>query len=286
MSETQHDTKILTAGDHYGRPLSIEDYTNRFFVHPLSSLVVKLALPLKMSANVVSLLGLGAGIIAGWLYFHQDQTLNVILAFLAMVLWHVFDGADGRIARATGTSSAFGRILDGICDHLVFGCVYFAFVFYILKNGGSSSIWFLAVASAISHAIQAAGYEERRQAYQRRSRGQVRDDVAEKLLNVDGKTSFLAKLYDVFQKFSAAKFSPLDEALDQLRAKKVSQEQIQKTVNLTVPTVRAWALLNANNRTIILAFMALIHHPAYYFVYEFTVLNIVFIGLIFLEKKT
>ncbi|MBL4870920.1 MAG: CDP-alcohol phosphatidyltransferase family protein, partial [Robiginitomaculum sp.] len=126
------EDKIGSDDKDYGRPLSIEDVTNTYFVHPLSNLVVKIALPLKISANFISLLGLAAGWLAAWFYWHQSNVQAVFFAFAAMVAWHIFDGADGKIARATNTASAFGRILDGICDHLVFGAVYFAFVFYIL----------------------------------------------------------------------------------------------------------------------------------------------------------
>src|SRR3546814_9333837 len=38
------------------------------------------------------------------------------------LFWLVADGLDGMIARATGTPSAAGRVLDGLCDHGVFLC--------------------------------------------------------------------------------------------------------------------------------------------------------------------
>ncbi len=274
-----------TEDKEYGRPLSIEDATNAFFVHPLSNIVVKIALPLKISANVVSVLGLLAGLLAGFLYYHQSNTTYVVAAFAAMVAWHIFDGADGKIARATNTASAFGRILDGICDHLVFGAVYIAFVLYALANGASNMVWGLALFSAACHAVQSAAYEERRQIYQRRSRGQDRAEVVENLLNVGGKKSVLASLYDKFQKLSSPSVSILDTHLKELREQGTPQEQIQASVNKTVKTVKAWGLLNANNRTIMLAVMALIGHPLWYFVYEITFLNLIFIGLLMYEKK-
>jgi len=274
-----------TSSAQYGRPLSIEDASNRFFVHPLSSLVVKVALPLKLSANFVSILGLAAGLLAALFYAYQAHRIFVLAAFICMLGWHVLDGADGRIARATGTSSAFGRILDGVCDHLVFGSVYVSFVLYAISTGSSEWVWALALVSAASHAIQSAGYEERRQNYQRRSRGQTRAEVADTLLEVDGKKSWLAGLYDQFQKLSSTKSSPLDDRLDELRAKGASNSQIQALLNKTVPIVRAWALLNANNRTLLLAITALFGHPLYYFFIEIFVLNFLFVGLIMFERR-
>jgi CDP-diacylglycerol--serine O-phosphatidyltransferase len=42
-------------------------------------------------------------------------------AAIAIVLAAVFDGLDGRIARLTNTSSAFGRELDSLADVITFG---------------------------------------------------------------------------------------------------------------------------------------------------------------------
>jgi len=266
----------------YGRPNSIEEASNRFVVHPLSAIIAKIAIRLRVSANVVSFIGLGAGWLAAYFYLKQSELIFVGLGFLSMFAWHVFDGADGRVARATGTSSAFGRIIDGICDHLVFGAVYIAFVLYLLKTGSSNAVWLLAIGAALSHAVQAAGYEERRQKYQRRSKGVSRDDVTNKLLSVDGKKSFLAGLYDSAQKFVSGGGSALDTKLESMRA---TGAETQSTINQTSKIVKAWSLLNANNRTIMISVFAAFQRPELYFVYEIIVLNIVLIGLLVYEKN-
>jgi len=267
----------------YGRPRSIEEMSNRYLVHPIAGLVAKIAISLKLSANFVSFAGLGAGLLAAVFYYYQSQSLFIVAGFLLMVLWHVFDGADGQVARATGTSSPLGRIIDGICDHLVFGAVYFAFVFYLLNSGAPKTVWFWAGAAALSHAVQAAGYEERRQKFQRRSRGISRQGVQEKLLSVNGRRSILARGYDNIQKLVSPKKTKLDTVLGGLWANNVPAGNIQSVVNRTTIIVRAWALLNANNRTIMLAVAALLGRPELYFLYEVIVLNLVFIGLVFYE---
>ncbi|MBL4595560.1 MAG: CDP-alcohol phosphatidyltransferase family protein [Robiginitomaculum sp.] len=269
----------------YGRPISIENYSNRYVVHPLSNLIVKIAIPLKLSANVVSVLGLSFGLLAGWFYFGQGNWHFALLGFACMFTWHVLDGADGRIARATNSTSALGRIIDGVCDHLVFASVYLGFTFYLLELGSSQLIWILAVGAAASHAFQAAAYEERRQHYHRRSQGLTRAPIAEGLTHIDGKRSALARGYDVVQRLSARKTSVLDEKLANLHAGNTAA-LYQETVNKTVPLVRAWALLNANNRTIMFAICALIGQPALYFWIELVILNLVFFGLVLVEDRT
>ncbi len=268
----------------YGRPLSIEEYSNRYVIHPLSSIVERISIKRGISANFISFCGLGAGLLAGLLYYHQDHKSFILAAFLCMVAWHIFDGADGRIARATGTSSAFGRILDGICDHLVFGAVYIAFVLYLIKTGSPNMVWLYGIAAAASHGIQAAGYEERRQKYQRRKRGIYRQDTNDKLVNINGKKSTLANIYDKVQKLVSGGYGPIDRVIDINRELNAAGNSTQNMIDKTVITVRLWALLNANNRTIMLAVMAFIGQPFLYFIYEIILLNLGFIGLLFYER--
>lgn len=270
------------AAKNYGRPLSIEEASNRFFIHPLSGLIVRIALVLKISANAVSVLGLACGLLAAWFYAHQHHLAAIASGFALMLGWHVLDGADGKIARATGTASAFGRIIDGICDHLVFGAVYIAICIYLTGQGASVWIWGLAVLAAICHAVQAAGYEERRQQFQRRTRGSERADIASGLLEVGGKKSALASMYDRAQTFAAGGAGPLDEKLGALRAR---SEDTQSVVNQTAPIVRAWAILNANNRTFAIFITALMGQPEWYFWWEVAGLSIIMAGLIIWQRR-
>ncbi len=283
MTQNTSDPSLDAKAGSYGRPQSIEDLSNRFVVHPLSALVVKIALPLKVSANFVSVLGLGFGLLAGWFYFGQANPNFVLLAFASMFVWHVLDGADGRIARATNSTSALGRIIDGVCDHLVFASVYIGFALYLLATGASSWVWALVAAAVISHAVQAAAYEERRQNYHRRAKGIARHHIAEGLSEVGGKKSILAQGYDFIQKISAVKVSPLDDRLSELQ-QAGNHQQVTKAVAKTVPLVRAWALLNANNRTVMLAVFAWVGRPDLYFWYEVIALNLVFAGLLVVER--
>lgn len=274
----------ISQGD-YGRPTSIEEATNRYLVHPLSSLIAKAAIKANISANQLSIAGLLCGLSAAAFYFYQPDRTMVFAGFVAMSAWHVFDGADGRVARATGTSSAFGRIIDGICDHLVFAAVYISLTLSIINGGASMSVWFLVVGAGASHAFQAAAYEERRQRFQRRAKGVQRSAANEKLLHEKGRTFFLASGYDRIQRLAAGNPSQLDEALNHLRARNTEPDVIRSVMNRTALVVRRWSVLNANNRTIMIALACFVGQPVLYFAYEVIILNAVVIGLIVYEKR-
>lgn len=268
----------------YGRPMSIEDGSNRYFIHPLSDVVVKVGIKLGISPNFVSFLGLGCGILAAFLYYELPEPAYMLGAFAAMVGWHILDGADGRLARATGNTSAFGRIIDGICDHLVFGAVYIALAIHMMANGWTADVWWLVVGAGIAHAVQAAGYEERRQKYQRRLDGICREDVEETLLKIDGKKSFLAGVYDAAQKLVSGGDYGLDAKLAAMRATEQGKEDACALVHRTVPMVKAWGLLNANNRTMMIFLAAIFNRPELYFIIELVGLTVV-MGLLILAER-
>jgi len=257
----------------YGRPMSIEDASNRFLIHPLSDVVVKFGIKFGLNPNLVSFMGLGCGILAAFLYYGLPNTSYVVGAFAAMLGWHILDGADGRLARATGNTSAFGRIIDGICDHLVFGAIYVALALQMIASGAPTSVWWLVVATGVAHGIQAAGYEERRQKYQRRLEGICREDVEETLLKIDGKKSLLASVYDAAQKLVAGGDYGLDGKLATLRTTEEGKEEAYALVHRTVPMVKTWGLLNANKRTFLIFAAALLGRPELFFLFELIVLS-------------
>ncbi|RME61959.1 MAG: CDP-alcohol phosphatidyltransferase family protein, partial [Alphaproteobacteria bacterium] len=101
------------------RPPEIEEWSNRLFLHPAAERLLPWLMRWHVSPNAVSLAGLGAGIGAGLAYYHAGKPAMAVLGLTLMLAWHILDGADGKLARRTGRTSAFGAVLDGICDY---GC--------------------------------------------------------------------------------------------------------------------------------------------------------------------
>ncbi len=267
----------------YGRPAEIEDASNRLFVHPLSELIATAAIRLGVSANALSFAGLACGLFAAAVYFRQPDTAFAVAGFLLMVAWHAFDGADGRVARATGTSSALGRFIDGVCDHVVFIAVYVALGLSMTLAGASPMIWLILFAAGASHAAQAAAYEERRQQFERRSCGVDRPTMKSAATHAEG--AGLVNAYDRLQQIFSGGDSGLDKALADLRKHGAPADAIQALVNETAPIVRFWGLLNANNRTLAIAIAVLAGRPLWFFIYEAVILNIVFLGLIVIQRR-
>ena len=151
------------------RDRRIEDPSNRWLIHPLAQALVSPAIRAGVSANAVSLTGLAFGIGAVFAYAHWTNLWLVLLGLALTLCWLVADGLDGKLARATGTASAFGRFLDGVCDHLIFVLIYVALAWSI----GTVQAWTLAILAGAAHAAQSALYEGERYRFHRRLKGEA-----------------------------------------------------------------------------------------------------------------
>ncbi len=150
------------------RDRRIEDPTNRWVIHPLAHALLPWAIRAGLSANVVSVAGLALG--AGAALAFARYPLGGGFATLGLALaacWLVADGLDGMIARATGTASPLGRVLDGLCDHGVFVLIYLSLGAAV----GTMQGWLLMLAAGVAHALHSNLYEAERARFHRRAKG-------------------------------------------------------------------------------------------------------------------
>jgi len=149
------------------RDRRIEDPTNLWIIHPAGRLLLPWFLARGISANATSVLGLVLGALAAAAYANWASWPFAFLGLLFSTGWLIADGLDGMIARATRTSSALGRALDGMCDHGVFALLYLVLAFSL----GTAQGWTLAVVAALFHAVQSNLYESERARFHRRIKG-------------------------------------------------------------------------------------------------------------------
>jgi hypothetical protein len=145
----------------------IEDPTNLWVVHLAGRLLLPLALKARISANAVSVAGLGIGTAAAFAFHGWSDPGLATLGLLLAVGWLVLDGLDGMVARATGSASALGRFLDGLCDHGVFLILYLALGFAI----DTPQAYVVGTIAGLVHGVQANLFESERARYHRRVRG-------------------------------------------------------------------------------------------------------------------
>lgn len=148
---------------HKGR--SVEEWVDLHFFRPIGIRIARALLPTGISADQVTLWSLMIGLVAGHLFAYRDRWTNLI-GFALFIVSDVFDSADGQLARLRGTSTRFGRALDGINDNLRFVNLYFHLIYRLVHTGYWWPGAFLLVAAAgLAHTFQSAAIDFVRNAY-------------------------------------------------------------------------------------------------------------------------
>ncbi len=244
------------------RDRRIEDPSNLYLIHPASHALLPLALRHGLSANAVSVIGLGCGTIAALAYAQASAPAAAVIGLIFSVAWLIADGLDGMIARATKTASALGRTLDGLCDHGVFALIYIALACAIGTTGG----WVLAILAGGCHAVQSSLYEGERARFHRRLRG-------EPLAAVPVPTGMpLVRLYDSVAGSVDRVSMPFERRFGAAEDRAAFGAAYAAAA---VPAMRLQSLLTANVRVWAVCLACLIGNPRLFFWFEIVPLTLV-----------
>lgn len=275
----------MTSAEPVRRTGEIEEITNQYFIHPISSRLVPLFARAHLTPNVVSVAGMLCGISAGLAYYRYRDFGWTLAGFLLMLVWHVMDGADGQLARLTHSQSHFGKVLDGISDTVTFVAVYTGLAMALSRRHGIG-IYALVILAGTCHAVQSASYELERQEYEslgwgRKAPAAPRPDAAAPM--VDRLFQRLDRLFYAGLSFPAAGITgKLREAMtDALRRQPGRAALIRQCYRETfAPFLRQCSILSANYRTIGIFLAALLKAPQYYFGFEIIGFSAILIWLI------
>jgi hypothetical protein len=250
-----------------------------------------------MTPAGVSLLAGIFGVVAGHLYFYRDLSVNVV-GMVLQVCANAFDNADGQLARLTHQESREGRIIDSVADHLVFVSVYLHLTLRYLFEGSSPAICVLALAAAVSHALQGAAADYYRNTYlyfvttrartDLDSSSELRSDFRKLTWRQAPWHKLLLALYLNFtrqQEILAPRLKTLRDIAAQLFHGKIPDSLRTRYRNLASPMLKWWRLLMTNIRMLVLFALLFISQPVYYFWFELIPLNLLFVYLLFREEK-
>jgi phosphatidylglycerophosphate synthase len=246
----------------------VEELTNLWVVHRAGRALLAPALRLRISANAVSVIGLLIGAAAAIAYNHWPDWRLATLGFVLSVGWLIADGLDGMVARATGSASPLGRVLDGICDHGVFACLYTSLALSI----GGAGTWVLAFSAAIIHGVQSSLYEGERARYHRRLRGEPLAPGA------SPHKSAAVRAYDMIANSMDKMAAPFELKLAKAPDRKAF---VQLYCRKAVPPMKMLALLSGNVRVMAIYIACLAGDPTYFWWFEISALSaIAFFGIL------
>ncbi len=276
--------------DSVKRTNEIEEFTNLYFIHPISGWLVPKFAAHKITPNMVSLGGMAFGIFAGFTYYHYQNPYMAVAGFLGMVMWHIMDGADGQLARLTKSYSEVGKILDGVCDYVTFISVYLG-VGLVLSRQIGPDIWYIVLFAGIFHAIQSSAYELQRSEYDYWGHGRESSglpEVKQMIAGLEGKSlpSFIMSQFYIGYIRMQRRTSGIDSEFRQflretLKTNPERQDEIRALYReVFAPAVRTWSVMCANYRTIIIFIASIAGQPVYFFWFEIAILTPILILLV------
>lgn len=260
------------------RPRELQDGLNHRLYHPLAwRLAVQLSAT-PVTPNAVSVAGALLVVMAGLAYVGLPWPVGAVAGLCLHMSWHVFDGADGDLARLTGRSSPSGELVDGICDYASHIVLYLLLGFQLQQSLGAIA-WLPTLGAGLSRVVQANWYETRRRQYQWWAYGVpwLRQTQDQRGQRASGLGAAYLKL--------AQRTGPRSEALDAAIAGAADDAQALARVRQAVRDASAallppTPLLGANYRTIGLGLSMLAGSPLWYFLYEAAALNLLLLGSI------
>jgi phosphatidylglycerophosphate synthase len=266
----------------------VEEWIDLHFFRPLGFGIARRLVPTRVTPDQVTLACLLIGLAAGHLLYYESPALN-LLGVALFVVSDIFDSADGQLARLRGTSTRFGRILDGVSDNLRFVNLYLHLVFRLMGAGWGWEALGLAVVAGFSHSFQSAAVDFIRQAYLYLGAGTGSElDLPETLERVPPRTALGRRLGAWFYRDYVRRQAWLfPRTADLVRAAgKEAPEPLRADYDERLAgLVPRCAWIGQNLRFLLLALTAVLGWPSGFFWITVGPLNLILLGLVVAQER-
>jgi phosphatidylglycerophosphate synthase len=275
------------------KSLEVEEPIDVVVHRPIAYLIAKACLPLPISPNAITVLSLLAGIGSGValvLDFPNHLLIGGLLLFFSAVL----DCADGQLARMRGTSSAFGRMLDGTADLVVQAVVVPATVLLIWRTfatpwwAGATAV-LLCVVTVVTSSFHTTMFDHYKNVFLRLTvpgdegddyeAARARHEATGPRLGIISRTCYAIYLFYLkSQRDYVLGFDPYTSArLTLFPTYDVGRAGIYRA--LCGPAMRVWkSVFGFGSMVFGLALFDALGHPEYYLVVRLVILNLIFYG--------
>ena len=215
---------------------------------------------------------MGFGALAGCCYWHWQNRPMSFAGFLLMVGWHVMDGLDGKLARASGKASPLGRLIDGLCDYIIFFLVLLPIVLHFADWQPALA---LAIVSGLCHAAAIGLVRRRARSLEAPGARRFRHRSAAAIGAFRGEAAL--------QPCRTARWAAVPRAIDAALA--AHPVGLDAYLDATAPHLRRLSILSANNRTIAIAMACLAGNPRLYWYWEIVALSLIALAMAVLLRR-
>lgn len=277
----------------------VEEIIDIVFYRPIGYRVARAADSIRITPNIITVIGIVFGMVAGHFFLYEAVALNV-LGMLLWVISNICDSADGQLARMTGQTSELGRILDGFGGNLVFASIYIHIALRYVYGDGPIGWWIFAVAVAagISHSLQSSMADYYRNAFLRygvkEAKGELDSavDVKRRLDEAKERGEILNRLflrlylnYTRQQETFSPKFQVLREKIGSLFGASVPDSFADAYRRTNKPLLKYYNFMTINGRVLTLFGFVLIGYPTLFFVTEITLFNLLLYAVLARQER-
>jgi phosphatidylglycerophosphate synthase len=278
----------MPANASFDKGAAIEEWTDTHFFRPIGLRIARVCFPTGISPDHVTLMALVTGLVAGRLCFYADVRLNA-LGVVMFVVSDIFDSADGQLARMRGTSTRFGKILDGLSDGARFANLYIQLIARLLVAGGA---WWLVlpigVLAGLAHARQSAAVDVIRQLYMYLAEGGGEFNLAEDMDAAPAPTlwsRFQVAFYRNYLDRTSQMLPRSVQLIRRLRDNGQLSSVSAQWAQLQRPVVRQCAWIGQNIRFAILAVTVVPGHPMAFLLVTLVPMSCVLIMIVMTHER-
>jgi phosphatidylglycerophosphate synthase len=265
----------------------IEELADVYFFRPLGMVFARLARAVGLSPTAVTLIGTAVGITGGVLLSSPSWAFT---GFLVIVFHSVLDSSDGQLARMTGTSSEFGRMMDGIGGYLTHIAIYGGILSTVWGSVafGPTLLW--AIAAACSNVVHAQMYDYHRSTYESVVvKGRVTERGRAALSTIHDRpgtlTARVMARYEGMERALAGPHAAVEAALARRNPHTVADADRARYRRSFYWLVRGWNFLGDNTRFYAIGVVAWFHHVTWFFP-AVLLMNIALVALWWTQART
>lgn len=278
------------------KSMDTEEWLDVKFTRPIGYGWAVLFRSMGVHPNTVTVISIVIGAFAGYCFYHEE--LLWILLGITMLAWaDILDSADGQLARMTGQKTLIGRILDGFAGDVWFFSIYFFIGLRLTPqpmpfgNGANWGVWIwvlMFVSGIICHKDQAGLADYYRNTYlfykgdksELSCSGAIRERRAVLTWCQDWFVKFALFFYVRYterQEHITPQFQRMRDVLREKYGDELPDELRSGLCHRMYPLLKWTNILTFNTRAIVLYIVMLIGLPWLYFVFELTVMNVIFL---------
>jgi phosphatidylglycerophosphate synthase len=270
-------TEVAPGGGLAFKAREIEELADVYFFRPLGMVFAIAARALRLTPTAVTLVGTAVGIVGGTLLAWPDRAF---LGFAIIILHSVLDSSDGQLARMTGQSTEFGRMMDGVGGYVTHAAIYAGIIASAITRGAGLSIVALAAAAAIANIVHAQMYDYHRQTYIAIA---IKGEPTAAMTGRPARG--IVGRYEAMQRLLAG-LHPRVEAVVAAHAESggVRGADRGRYRRCFYWLVRGWNLMGDNTRFYAIGLFAWLGHVEWFLIFELVPMNVALAGLWFWQR--